>query len=807
MAIDRTLSLLVKFAALDRMTAPMKRIGLGSRDAGKAIGAARRELAALERTQARIGKLKTLETRLKADAAALDQARAKMAALKDQIAASEAPTKKLASAFAKAEKDVARLEATIDGQGRDLQQLSTRLGAAGIDVAQLGSHEDRLALDIRNANMRLREQQAELAKTRAARERFEKTKALGESVRGAGYSAVGAGVAIGAPLAATVNPYRDFQSGLTDIAQKADLSREKAKLLGDQLLVLGPRLGQLPSALETGVDDLLGKGLGVESAMKIIAPIGRAATAYKAEIADLSSASYAGLDNLKVPAAEAAKMLDVMATAGNAGSFELKDMAAYFPMLTASAQALGQRGVPAVADLAAALQIAFKGTGEASTAANNLQNLMNKINTKDTIANFKGFGIDLAKELKIAADAGKSPIEAIAELTNKALGGDTSKLSFLFGDAQVQAALRPLIGNLDLYRKIRADALAANGKVERDFAERMRDDAAREQRFSSAMQSVATKIGGVLSPRIAALQDQVAGAAQGFASWADRNPRLASTLITLVAGAAALLIVCGTLAIAGGTLITTFAYFGRSIGTVWSILRVGFGVVTGIAALIGWPFTLLAIAIAAAVIFVWAKWDAIKAAFTGAWTWLKSLDFLSIGRNLLLGLIQGLNPLTLVQHILSLGTKAVTALKNILGIKSPSRVFAGIGGFITEGLAVGIDRGAARPLGRMRGLAGKVAAAGALSAAPFGAAQLAASPVAAVTAAPVRALSAMPVPRIAPAAAGAPTAPAGNREYHLHLNLSAKAAEDPEAFAREVLAHIKRLEAADRRSSYRDDED
>jgi TP901 family phage tail tape measure protein len=791
MAIDRTLSLLVKFAALDRMTAPMKRIGLGSRDAGKAIGATRRELAALERTQARIGKMKALETRLKADTAALDGARAKMAALKEQIAATESPTKKLTSSLAKAEREVVRLEAAVDGQGTELQQLSTRLGAAGIDVAQLGTAEDRLGLNIRATNQRLREQQGELAKTRAAKERFEKTKALGENVRGAGYSAVGAGVAIGAPLAASVNPYRDFQSGLTDIAQKADLSRAKAKLLGDQLLTLGPKVGQLPSALETGVDDLLGKGLGVDSAMKLISPIGRAATAYKAEIADLSSAAYAGLDNLKVPAADAAKMFDVMATAGKAGSFEIKDMATYFPMLTASAQALGQRGVPAVADLAAALQIARKGTGDASTAANNLQNLMNKINTKDTIANFKGFGIDLAKELKVAEAAGKSPIEAIAELSNKALGGDMSKLSFLFGDAQVQAALRPLVGNLELYRKIRADALAANGTVERDFLERTKDDATRAAIATVRMSAAMIKLGSILSPVITDIQERVGLLADSFLRFSIEHPTITKGAILLTGGLAGLLVVCGTLAIASGTLITTFAYFARSIGTVWTVLRVGFGLLTGLAAIIGWPFTLLAIAIGAAVIFVWAKWDAIKAAFTGAWTWLKGLDFTAIGKNMLLGLINGLNPLTLVRHILSLGTKAITALKGILGIKSPSRVFAGIGGFITEGLTLGIDRGATGPVNRIRGLARNVAAAGVLSAMP-------------VTAAATPGLTAASIPKLGSGAQGG-TAAAGNREYHLHLNLPAGAAQDAETFARAVLEQIKRLERADQRSSYRDD--
>jgi TP901 family phage tail tape measure protein len=787
-ALDRTLSLLVKFGALDRMTAPMRAIGRTAGATSQSIGKTRAEIAALERAQTRIAKLKALEGRLGRDSAALAEARARMEELKRQVDATETPTKKLTRALADATRNVEQLGATVDKHGQDLQALSTKLGAAGIDVADLGSAERRLGADIHDANRRLREQQAELAKTRAARERFEKTRALGETVRGAGYGMTAAGAAIGAPLAATVSPYRDFESGLTDVAQKAELSRQKAKMLGETLKRLGPDIAQGPMALLTGVDDLLGKGLDPARAMAMIRPIGMTATAYKAEMADLTSATYAGIDNLKVPVAQVTRQLDIMAAAGKAGSFEMRDMATHFPMLTASAQALGQSGVGAVADLAAALQIVRKGTGDSASAANNLQNLLAKINTEDTIKNFKEFGVDLPAELKRAAAAGKSPIEAIAELTNRALGGDQSRISFLFGDMQVQQALRPLIANMKLYRDIRSEALAASGTVERDFAERMRDDAARQARFSASMEALSQTVGGILSPRLAALQDLLSNAAERFSAWSAANPRLASAVVTTAAALAVLLVACGALAIAGGTLITTWAYFARAIGGVFSILRVGASVIVGIASVIGWPFTLLALAVVAVGALIYANWERIKALFSAARSWLASLDFRKIGTDMLTGLINGLNPLNLVRHIMKLGTRAVAALKNVLGIRSPSRVFAALGGYMADGLAVGVDRGAPRPVDRVRRLARTVAAAGAISAAP-----IAATP----------AFTRLAIPNLA-AQPARPAPAVGGNTYHLHLAMPSTA-QDPEAFARRVLEEIRRLERAEARSSYRDD--
>ena len=51
--------------------------------------------------------------------------------------------------------------------------------------------------------------------------------------------------------------------------------------------------------------------------------------------------------------------------------------------------------------------------------------------------------------------------------------------------------------------------------------------------------------------------------------------------------------------------------------------------------------------------------------------------------------------------------------KQKLGIRSPSRVFAELGGFTMAGLAQGLDKGQAGPLGAVQSLAGKLTAIGA----------------------------------------------------------------------------------------------
>ncbi|WP_223641524.1 phage tail tape measure protein, partial [Rhodobacter sp. TJ_12] len=217
---------------------------------------------------------------------------------------------------------------------------------------------------------------------------------------------------------------------------------------------------------------LAGRGANLDVAMAAAEPINRAATAYRASAEDLAAASWAAVDNLKVPANQIATALDMMAQAGKEGAFELKDMATYFPSLGAAYQGLGQSGTGAVADLAAALQVVRKGTGDASTAATNLANVLQKIYAPGTVKKFAEQGVDIFAEMEAAAKRGLTPIEAIAELTNRTLNGDLSKLGNLFEDAQVQAGMRSLIQNMDEYRRIRQEATQASGVVDKDFERR-----------------------------------------------------------------------------------------------------------------------------------------------------------------------------------------------------------------------------------------------------------------------------------------------------------------------------------------------
>jgi TP901 family phage tail tape measure protein len=396
-------------------------------------------------------------------------------------------------------------------------------------------------------------------------------------MRGRMIDSVGMGYALARSLSAPLKDAAAFETQLEDIGQKAAIPRERLAALGAQLRQVGRQTNQAGSDIAEGMDALMGLGASETDALKLLPDIGKAATAYRASILGLSNAGYAALDNLKVPANQFGKALDAMAQAGKAGAFELKDMSQYFPALGAGYQALGQTGVPAVADLAAALQIVRKGAGDSSEAANNLKNVIQKIKAPQTIKAFKGMGVNLEKELTKATKRGLSPIEAIAEITGKTLKGDLSKMGDLFSDAQVQAGLRPLIQNMDLYRQIRADAMKAQGVVQEDYDRRIRTGQGALLRMKATIEALSVSVGSALLPALSSIIDTIAPIVTRAAELAEQFPRVTAAIIGTTAAVIGLRVALTGLQFVGlfakGGLIAAATGFARIGGAMLALIN------------------------------------------------------------------------------------------------------------------------------------------------------------------------------------------------------------------------------------------
>jgi TP901 family phage tail tape measure protein len=706
----------------DRVTGPLRNIAGGSTKAAQALKVTRDRLKEIDRAQADIGEFRRLKTGLRASEEAMHAAQARATALGREMAQVEAPTRAMVREFKAAKREASALEAAHRAEASQLVTLRSRIEAVGGSTTALVRHERALRDEARSTNAELSEQGRRMQqlgdRTRrmaVARSNYGRGMNAATGMAASGAAAIGTGVAVAAPLIGSIKAAQEYQSVMTDIGQKAGLSRAATDKMGAGLLVAARAANQMPADMQRGVDTLAGLGASVPDAAKMIPSIGKGATAYKADVADMAAATFAAKDNLKVAVGETGKVIDIMAQSGKRGAFELKDMAAQFPSLTAAYQALGQSGTGAVADLAAGAQIARKGAGNSEEAGNNLLNLLNKINSKETNMNFKKFGVDLPAALKKAAEEGKGPIQAITELTNTALKGDTKKLSYLFGDAQVQAALRPMIANLEEFKSIRAEALGANGTTDRDFAERMKDSAEKTKQLKVDAAGLAITFGAQLLPTV----DAVVERASAFAKWigdaAARHPELTKAIAIGAAAFAGLFFILGGGAIVIAGLVAPFAALSFAAGA----LGIGMLAVTGIA--LGVVAGIVAIGAAAYLIYAnWGAisgwfagvWQGIKTTFAGAVAWFAALPtrFGQIGRDMISGLIRGIFSMfgSLKSTIVGVASSAAGWFKAKLGIHSPSRVFAGFGGNIVDGLTNGIAAQEGEPVKRMESLSSRL---------------------------------------------------------------------------------------------------
>ena len=145
--------------------------------------------------------------------------------------------------------------------------------------------------------------------------------------------------------------------------------------------------------------------------------------------------------------------------------------------------------------------------------------------------------------------------------------------------------------------------------------------------------------------------------------------------------------------------------------------------------------------------------------------------FSEFGGNLVQGLINGFTSMfpNLTASIGGMAESVIGTFKNLLGIHSPSRVFAELGGHTMDGLAVGLEQGQGNPFAALTNIGQGLAEVG------------------------TNVLADVPLDNRAPLAARSPAGAAGGGNTY-NVNITAAPGMDPAAIARMVRAELERLE-------------
>ena len=395
---------------------------------------------------------------------------------------------------------------TFGAMGKNVDGMRVRYQALTAQVNQLRSANERL-LQIEKMRTANQESQSQLRQK------------IGETAI--------TGAAIALPSIALFSKSSQFNYDLKMIGLTANMSDEAIAAMSDQITSVSEKTGKSAEDVKNAIGFLVAAGQSTETISANIETIGRTATATGSQIEDVAKATFVMGDALKVNPAAMNDALGILVQSGKEGNFEFKAMAAELPTLAASFTSLKMSGTEAVATMGAALQIARKGAGSESEAANNFSNFLAKILSPDTLKKAEQMGSDLYGVISDAQDRGANPIEAAIEEINRITeGGDQKLLGEIFGDMQVQNFVRPMLQNMKQYQEIKEKALGAQGVVDKDFAEVLATSRLQIDMMNNSFSILGKTIGEVIEPAFAKVAVIITPVVRATREWVSNNKEL-----------------------------------------------------------------------------------------------------------------------------------------------------------------------------------------------------------------------------------------------------------------------------------------
>ena len=335
-----------------------------------------------------------------------------------------------------------RSEQAVQREIRQTQAAYARLATSGFNSVR----EQSRAYEA--MTQRVRELRREMAGVSSTQ------RAISGAARGlvaGGSAAVAAGYVVAQPMR-RVASYDMRLAQMTNTAFAETEDRNGRKLSADEQLArrragksqlegyISAATGEGGTREDTAaaLDKLIARGIfSPEQAGTLLPTINKAATAAGSTSEEMTDVVMAAVQNAKIPVDEIPKALGMALRAGQMGGFELKDMARWLPKMLAMGGLSGLRGQDGLASILAASQLAVTAAGGSDDAGNNVVNLLQKITSADTAADFKKLssktlgtkgkgeaGVDLYGTLAQARKEGVDPVEAFTRLVRRVAASD-----------------------------------------------------------------------------------------------------------------------------------------------------------------------------------------------------------------------------------------------------------------------------------------------------------------------------------------------------------------------------------------------
>lgn len=734
-----TLNLQVLFDAKDKITGPMKVIIGGSQDLSKAFKQTSAELKALQDQQRSIDRFKQTQTALEKTQQTLKGYRDELKELQKIEKSGNTLTDTQIKKMSSLEQGIRRLKSTEASQRNELNAHTQALSKAGFNVDKVAKGVDRLTQEesdlknkIHQTTMELNKRRVELDKNNESQKRF--TKIQSALQKGSDFAKKSMVVASAATVAMVV-PVKlaiDYESSLADVKKVFNGTEAEFKSINTEILDMSTRL---PMAAKD-IAAIVAAGAQSGIASKELTTF--AETAVKMGVAFDISAEQSGQSMAELRTAfrmsqdQVTTLADQINYLGNNTPAAAKGIMEIVQRIGP----LGEVGGFAASSIAA-LGATLRGMGiSEEIAATGIKNTMlalvaGESATKGQKAAYEELGLDYTKIAKnMQKDANGTTLMVLKQIAKLDKYKQAAVLADLFGKESL-SAIAPLLTNMEALEKnlgLVADKSKYAGSMEQEYAARAATSANNIQLLKNSVSALGIDMGTVLLPPLNMVIDKARGLTNQVIAWAKENPALAATLTKIAVGG--ILLVGGLSALALGitALLGPIAILKVTLGT----LGLGFSAVGAIFSPVGLIILGIVAAVAGAAYLIYRNWEPISGFFTGIWSTIKTAfnggirgvtalilnwsplglfysvfakvlswfgidlpkQFTGFGSMIIQGLIDGIK--SKFDGLKGVWEKVTSYMPDFMrrrmDIHSPSRVMAGMGGHIVDGIGVGLNQ-------------------------------------------------------------------------------------------------------------------
>lgn len=742
-------------------------------------------------------------------------------------------------------KDGHRALAMLKGEAKQLDRqlddvrknLNRESGRSGLVLA-----ERELQAAIADTNRQIERQTRLLAIDKSA----DKWAARGDAVTSFGQKAT---LALTAPLAAggfaALKFARDFNDGLGNIQTVTSETDTQIREIGNGIKQISRESGKPLGELTSAYYDMRSAGVGASTAMFHLKNSAKLAIAGLGTTQGAVDLATSAINGFQLSGEKAGRVYNLLFKTVKNGKTTAEQLAQGFGGV---ASTVSEAGIELDEFLAATAAMTTTGLPAAQTYSQ-LKAIISGM-TRETKIGRQVFNALGAKDFPDLIQKSGGFVNALEQMKTR-LGGSKAAMLEMTGSTEGLNAWLALTGaQSGSFRKALGEMRGPLDELSRAFDKKLSTDAGKLSTGFSNLSVAAVDAGTALLPVATRILTIVGDMATRFSNLSPETQGLIIKSLALTAAIGPLAIGLGSIIKLGAGVFRIYAKLktvsdvakltGNAVSAFSKLRKAFLSVRLAAAAFaVTGSFPLAAIGaivvtIGAAAYLIYSHWDKIKAAFSGAISYIGNLlsrlprwvtlfaalspagllvmvvtnwakiktafwdgvdrvksiltelpgQLKTIGLNLMSGLLNVINPFALADRLLTVAKNGITAFKKFFGIKSPSRLMMEMGGYMSAGLSVGLDRSGKRPVQAMKRIATGVAGAGALALSP-----------AAIAAPGSGSLQPAQTSRTAQAAA----------PVTININIYQQPGQDAQDLARQVADMIRRQRADLQRRSFTDD--